>query len=48
MILVVCALSAELRFFTPPANVKIFACGVGPVEAAIASLGNSGRRRMRP
>jgi len=35
MILVVCALSAELRFFTPPANVTIFACGVGPVEAAI-------------
>ena len=36
MILLVCALPAELRFFTPPANVKIFACGVGPVEAAIA------------
>ena len=35
MILVVCALPAELRFFTPPADVRIFACGVGPVEAAI-------------
>ena len=35
MILIVCALPAELRFFTPPAGVKIFACGVGPVEAAI-------------
>ena len=35
MILVVCALRAELRFFTPPADVEIFACGVGPVEAAI-------------
>ncbi len=35
MILVVCALPAELRFFTPSAGVKVFACGVGPVEAAI-------------
>lgn len=35
MILVVCALPAELRSFTKPAHVEIFACGVGPVEAAL-------------
>lgn len=35
MILVVCALPAELRSFTNPPGVEIFACGVGPVEAAL-------------
>lgn len=34
MILVVCALPAELRGFAAPADVELFACGVGPVEAA--------------
>lgn len=37
MILVVCALSAELRAFEPRAGVEVFACGVGPVEAAAAT-----------
>jgi futalosine hydrolase len=36
MILVVCALPAELRYFSPRPNVEVVACGVGPVEAAIA------------
>ena len=37
MILVVCALLQELRTFAPRADVEIFACGVGPVEAAAAT-----------
>ncbi|GAC1492764.1 MAG: futalosine hydrolase [Vulcanimicrobiaceae bacterium] len=36
MILVVCALATELRYFTAPAGVTVLAGGVGPVEAAIA------------
>jgi futalosine hydrolase len=34
MILVVCALPEELRFVSERSNVEIFACGIGPVEAA--------------
>lgn len=34
MILVVCALPAELRGFAPDEGVEVLACGVGPVEAA--------------
>ncbi len=34
MILVVCALHAELRGLAPRDDVEVFACGVGPVEAA--------------
>lgn len=37
MILVVCALPEELRFVSERANVEIFACGVGPVEAALGT-----------
>jgi futalosine hydrolase len=37
MILVVCALGTELRFWTPRPNVEVLAGGVGPVEAAIAT-----------
>jgi futalosine hydrolase len=36
-ILVVCALPAELRGFAAPDGVDVLACGVGPVEAAIAT-----------
>ena len=34
MILVVCALAAELRGFAPREGVEVLACGVGPVAAA--------------
>jgi futalosine hydrolase len=34
MLLVVCALAAELRGFGPRDGVEVLACGVGPVEAA--------------
>jgi futalosine hydrolase len=34
LILVVCAIAAELRGFAKPDGVEILACGVGPVEAA--------------
>ncbi|MBD5657580.1 MAG: futalosine hydrolase, partial [Candidatus Eremiobacteraeota bacterium] len=37
MILVVCALLAELRFVRPRAGIEIVAGGVGPVEAALAT-----------
>ncbi len=37
VILVVCALSAELRKFTPPGGVEVLAGGVGPVESALAT-----------
>jgi len=37
MILVVCALPAELRYLAKRSSVEIFACGVGPVEAALAT-----------
>jgi len=36
VILVVCALAAELRFYEAPAEVALLAAGVGPVESAIA------------
>jgi len=36
VILVVCALAAELRFYEAPAEVTLLAGGVGPVESAIA------------
>ncbi len=36
MILVVCALRSELRFYTPHPAVSVLAGGVGPVESAIA------------
>jgi len=32
----VCALPAELRYFTARSGIEVFACGVGPVEAAAA------------
>ncbi len=34
MILVVCALREELRYYSDRAGVDVLACGVGPVEAA--------------
>jgi futalosine hydrolase len=34
LILVVCALLAELRGLPPRKDVEVFSCGVGPVEAA--------------
>jgi futalosine hydrolase len=37
VILVVCAMREELREFRVPANVRVIASGVGPVEAAIAT-----------
>jgi futalosine hydrolase len=37
MILVVCALSPELRYVSPRAEVEVIASGVGPVEAALAT-----------
>ncbi len=37
MILVVCALPEELRFVGERSGVEIFACGVGPVEAALGT-----------
>jgi futalosine hydrolase len=36
VILVVCALLAELRYVAERPNVEILACGIGPVEAAVA------------
>jgi len=36
VVLVVCALSAELRYFRSGGAADVLACGVGPVEAAIA------------
>ena len=36
MILVACALAAELRYYDAPAGVTLLAGGVGPVESAIA------------
>jgi futalosine hydrolase len=36
VILIVCALPAELRGFPPREGVDILPCGVGPVEAAVA------------
>ena len=36
-ILVVCALEAELRYFQRRPGVELLACGVGPVEAALAT-----------
>ncbi|MBC5811059.1 MAG: futalosine hydrolase, partial [Candidatus Eremiobacteraeota bacterium] len=46
MILVVCALPAELRAFTPRAGVEILACGVGPVEAAAETARMLQRKRF--
>jgi futalosine hydrolase len=37
VILVVCALPEELRFAAERADVEIFPCGVGPVEAAVGT-----------
>lgn len=37
MILVVCAVARELATFAPRTGVEVFACGVGPVEAAAAT-----------
>ncbi len=37
MILVVCALSAELKFFSARPDVEILAAGIGPIEAASAA-----------
>ncbi|MEO6990418.1 MAG: futalosine hydrolase [Candidatus Baltobacteraceae bacterium] len=34
MILVVCALAAELPGFVRPEGVEVLACGIGPIEAA--------------
>jgi len=44
MILVVCALSPELRYLSARQNVEIVATGVGPVEAAIATAAALARR----
>ncbi|MBD5604467.1 MAG: futalosine hydrolase [Candidatus Eremiobacteraeota bacterium] len=35
MILVVCALPAELRYVAQRAGVDVLSCGIGPVEAAV-------------
>ncbi len=45
MILVVCALLAELRYVSERPNVEVLACGVGPVEAAVAVAGALARGR---
>jgi len=49
LILVVCALHAELRGLGARPGVEVFACGVGPVEAGIAlasKLAGSGYRAV--
>ncbi len=45
MILVVCALLPELRYFEPREGVEIFGCGVGPVEAAAETARKLAERR---
>lgn len=47
MILVVCALREELRYVPERADIAILACGVGPVEAAIAVARELERTRYR-
>jgi len=44
-ILVVCALLPELRYAQLPEGVEVLACGVGPVEAAIAVATELARTR---
>jgi futalosine hydrolase len=46
-VLVVCALLPELRYATLPAEVEVLACGVGPVEAAIAVASALARNAYR-
>jgi futalosine hydrolase len=43
--LVVCALLAELRYVAERPNVEVLACGIGPVEAAVAVSGALARGR---
>jgi futalosine hydrolase len=45
VVLVVCALSAELRYVRVRPDVAILACGVGPVEASIATAAALARNR---
>lgn len=47
MILVVCALRGELRYVTSRPDVEIVACGVGPVEAAVATANALSRKPYR-
>lgn len=47
MILVVCALPEELRFVSERDGVEIFACGVGPVEAALGTARKLALHRYR-
>ncbi len=47
MILVVCALREELRYVSDRAGVAVLACGVGPVEAAIAVATRLAQTRYR-
>jgi futalosine hydrolase len=48
MLLIVCALDAELRGFPPRSGLEVFCCGVGPVEAAagVARVLATGRYSM--
>ena len=45
MVLVVCALLPELRYFEPRDGVELFGCGVGPVEAAAETARKLAERR---
>jgi futalosine hydrolase len=45
VILVICALMPELRHFEPRDGVELFACGVGPVEAAAETARKLAERR---
>jgi futalosine hydrolase len=45
MLLIVCALLAELRHFEPRDGVELFGCGVGPVEAAAETARKLAERR---
>jgi futalosine hydrolase len=47
MILVVCALRPELRFVSARSGAEILACGVGPVEAAVATANALARGTYR-
>ncbi len=47
MILVVCALREELRSFSDRAGVSVLACGVGPIDSAIAVARALAEKRYR-
>jgi futalosine hydrolase len=47
MILVVCAVAAELRGFASRPGVEVVAVGVGPVEASIGTMRAIGSQRYR-